>query len=183
MLSTSNEEMTEAQVAKRQRPPRSKEVRAVGEVLRTYAENGSFRSFSEGKLRVGKMPYRMVWHYNREYQLLLEIEASSLSFPGLLPGVRAGSAVHKDLRQFLKLFTSDEMPEHRRVDPNKGEILLIAKRGALTLGISIKNGEYEYCTRRLIHIVQEVFMVFLNDGPYYEYRIEQLGLDPDVAWA
>jgi hypothetical protein len=91
--------------------------------------------------------------------------------------------MHKELRQFLKLFTSEEMPEHRRVDPGKGELLLIAKRGALTLGISIKNGEYEYCTRRLIHIVQEVFMVFLNDGPYYEYRIEHLGLDPDVAWA
>jgi hypothetical protein len=25
-------------------------------------------------------------------------------------------------------------------------------------------------------------MVFLWDGPYYEYRVESLGLDPDAAW-
>ena len=34
-------------------------------------------------------------------------------------------------------------------------------------------------TRKIIQIVHEIFMVFLVDGPYYEYMVEQLGLDPD----
>src|SRR5262249_53750778 len=116
--------------------------------------------------------------------LLLELESSSLMFPALLPAVPTGSPMHKSLKSYLRSFsTDDDLPEHRRVDPRRGELLLFAKRGALALGISVKRGEYDYCTRRLIHIVQEVFMEFLNDGPYYEYRVEHLGLDPDVAWA
>jgi len=25
--------------------------------------------------------------------------------------------------------------------------------------------------------------VFLPDGPYHEYRVEQLGVDPEAVWA
>jgi hypothetical protein len=49
------------------------------------------------------------------------------------------------------------------------------------VGLSVRNGEFEYCTRRLVHLAQEVFMVFLPDGPYDAYRIDKLGLDPNVA--
>ena len=32
--------------------------------------------------------------------------------------------------------------------------------------------------RRLVHIAHEIYMVFLPDGPYQDYRVEKLGLDP-----
>jgi hypothetical protein len=31
----------------------------------------------------------------------------------------------------------------------------------------------------MIQVVHEIFLVFLVDGPYFEYLVEKLGLDPD----
>jgi hypothetical protein len=55
-------------------------------------------------------------------------------------------------------------------------------RQGLTLAVRVKDDEFVYCARKLVHIAQEVFMVFLREGPYYEYRVEKLGLDPDAAF-
>jgi hypothetical protein len=35
--------------------------------------------------------------------------------------------------------------------------------------------EFEYATRKLIHATNEIFMMFLRDGPYSEYIHEVLG--------
>ena len=45
--------------------------------------------------------------------------------------------------------------------------------------MTVKGGEYEYATRKLIHLVHEIFLGFLIDAGYYEYMVEHLGLDPD----
>ena len=49
----------------------------------------------------------------------------------------------------------------------------------VSIGISIRDQDFEYATRKLIHTVHEIFLVFLREGPYYEYMVEHLGLDPD----
>jgi hypothetical protein len=41
------------------------------------------------------------------------------------------------------------------------------------------DADFDYATRKMIHTVHEIFMVFLVDGSYFEYMVEQLGLDPD----
>jgi hypothetical protein len=161
----------------------SHHVRGVTEALQTYAQRGAFRSFSEGNLRLGKVTYRMQWHYNRTYRLILDLEAQSLLIPEMLPGVPPKSPMTRELRAFLKPFGTDQVPEHRRLDPAKGELRLSQYRRALSLRVDVRQQEYVYCARKLVHVAHEVFMVFLREGPYYEYRVEQLGLDPDVAWA
>lgn len=40
-------------------------------------------------------------------------------------------------------------------------------------------GDWDYVTRKLIHLVHEIFLGFLVDGGYYEYMVAHLGLDPD----
>jgi hypothetical protein len=37
----------------------------------------------------------------------------------------------------------------------------------------------EYGARKLIHLAQEIFLVFLQDGRYYDYMVENFDLDPD----
>lgn len=71
------------------------------------------------------------------------------------------------------------VPDHRLVDPDKGRVTLSVRDGTATL--AIRANHHDYCTRRLVHIVHEVFMVFLWDGPYYDYRCEHLGLNPDTG--
>jgi hypothetical protein len=106
-----------------------------------------------------------------------------VSFPALLPGVTSSPSMATELRAFLRRFETEEVPAHRRIDPRKARLRVAVRRGQLSLGLDVKHGEYDYCTRRLVHLVQEIFMVFLPDGPYHDYRIETLGLDPERVWA
>jgi hypothetical protein len=87
-----------------------------------------------------------------------------------------------ELRRFTSQFTSADLPPHRRVDPAKGRLRLTPRSAGVSLSLTVVRGEWEYCARRLVHIAHEIYMVFLPDGPYQQYRVEKLGLDPDVVW-
>jgi hypothetical protein len=154
-------------------------VALVTGILEGYAEKAVFRGFSAHPLRGGKATYRMVWHQDRPFELLLDVPGKTLRFPAVLPGVHARSPMYRELQAFLKVRQTDEMPEHRRVDPAKAGITLSSQRGVVSLKLTVKNGDFDYATRKIIHLVHEIFMVFLVDGPYFEYMVEQLGLDPD----
>jgi hypothetical protein len=153
-------------------------VDIVSAVLEGYAEKALFRSFSADKGR-GKATYRMVWHYDRPFELLLDVPNKTLRFPAVLPGVPARSEMYRALRAFLKDRQSPELPEHRRVDPAKARLALANQKGAVSLTLALKDSDFEYAARKIIQIVHEIFLTFLVDGPYFEYTIEQLGLDPD----
>jgi len=159
---------------KRQTP-----VDIVTAILESYAEKAVFRGFSAHPKRGGKATYRMVWHYDRSFELALDVPGKILQFEEVLPGVPARSAMYRELREFVKSRQSPETPEHRRVNPAKARLTTANLRGAVSLKLTTKDGDFEYAARKIIHIVHEIFMVFLVDGPYYEYMVEQLGLDPD----
>lgn len=154
-------------------------VSVVSSVLEGYAEKAVFRGFSAHPKRSGKAEYTMVWHYDQQFELLLDAPAKTLQFPAVLSGVPVRSAMYRELRAFLKSRTTDEMPEHRRVNPAKARLTSANTRGTISLTLTIKDGDFEYATRKLIQIVHEIFLVFLVDGPYFEYLVEHLGLDPD----
>jgi hypothetical protein len=159
---------------KRQTP-----VDIVTAILEGYAEKAVFRGFSAHPQRGGKATYRMVWHYDRPFEMALDVPAKTLQFSAVLPGVPVRSAMYRELRAFLKSRQAPETLEHRRVNPAKARVTLSNQRGAVSLKITVKDGDFDYATRKIIHTVHEIFMVFLVDGPYYEYMVEQLGLDPD----
>ena len=121
----------------------------------------------------------MVWHFDRPFELLLDVPAKTLRFPDVLPGVPARSVMYRALRAFLKERHSTDVPEHRRVNPVKARVTLNNKVGVVALTLRTKDGDFDYATRKIIQIVHEIFMVFLVDGSYYEYMVDQLGLDPD----
>jgi hypothetical protein len=154
-------------------------VALVTGILEGYAEKAVFRGFSAHPLRGGKAMYRMVWHHDRPFELLLDVPGKTLRFPAMLPGVPARSPMYRELQAFLKVRQTTEMPEHRRVNPAKASMTLSNARGVVSLKLVVKDGDFEYATRKIIHIVHEIFMIFLVDGPYFEYMVEQLQLDMD----
>jgi hypothetical protein len=154
-------------------------IARVTAILEGYAEKAVFRGFSAHPQGAGKATYRMVWHHDRPFELLLDVPKKTVRFPAVLPGVPARSAMYRELQAFLKVRQTDEMLEHRRVNPAKARITLSNQRGAVSLKLTVKDGDFDYTTRKTIHIVHEIFMIFLVDGPYFEYMVEQLGLDPD----
>lgn len=154
-------------------------VALVTKILEGYAEKAVFRGFSAHPGAEGQAAYRMVWHQDRRFELLLDMGQKTLVFPDVLPGVPARSAMYRELQAFLKERQSGVMPEHRRVDPAKARLKPTNQRGAVSITLTVKDGDFDYATRKIVHIVHEIFLIFLVDGPYFEYMVEKLGLDPD----
>jgi hypothetical protein len=154
-------------------------VERVSRILEAYAEKAVFRGFSAHPGRGGKAAFKMVWHYDRAFELKLDASKKTLEFPAVLPGVPARSEMYRALRDFLKLRQTDEVPEHRRVDPKRARLTSANKRGEVSLTLASKDLDFDYATRKIIQMVHEVFLIFLVDGPYFDYMVEKLGLDPD----
>jgi hypothetical protein len=121
----------------------------------------------------------MLWHRDRFFGLILDPAHASLRFPVVLPEVPAKSSMDREYKEFVKSRCDASLPEHRRIDPKKAVVQPSNRGGNIGLTVTVKRGDYEYATRKLIHLVHETFMVFLYDGRYYDYLIETFDLDPD----
>lgn len=162
---------------------RSEDLGGVAGLVKGYAERGVFRSVSQTEQRGGKTTFKVLWHHGRVFRLVVDPAAHTVSFPALLPGVPSRSPMLKELKAYLHQFETKGVPEHRRIDPKKAKLRVALRGGNVALALIVKRREYEYCTRRLVNLAHEVFMIFLPDGPYCEYRVETLGVDPKLVWS
>jgi len=120
----------------------------------------------------------MVWHRDRVFDFIFDANRGTMRFPLVLPDVPADSKMYSDLKAFIKLRQSGELPDHRRIDARKVQVGSYVRSGNVSLILTVRNGDYRYGARKLINLVHEIFLVFLADG-YYDYMIEAFDLDPD----
>ena len=66
-------------------------------------------------------------------------------------------------------------PDHRRIDRRRARLLCSNRRDNVVVTMTVLENEFEYATRKLIHATNEIFMIFLRDGPYAEYIHEVFG--------
>lgn len=158
----------------RKRALRSKEARAVSEVLASYTRRGEFKSLSEGAMRVGRLGYRILWHHERVYRFVFDLEASELCFPELISPVNARSPVVRELNALLRRCSMHDT-EQRRIDPRKGQARLFVRRAALSLCMTVKDGHYEYCTQRLVQLAHEMLTTFADDRPARDSLVQRVG--------
>jgi hypothetical protein len=151
----------------------------VAETLAGYAKRGVFRGFSEGLDTRGKATFRVVWHRDRVFDLIFDANKNELRFLEVLTGVPAGSTMYRELKQFINARSSDELPEHRRIDGAKAHVRVSNRGGIVAVALAASGGDYEYGVRKLVHLVHEIFMVFLIEGRYLDYMVEAFDLDPD----
>ena len=151
----------------------------VTATLESYAKRGVFRGFSEAARNKTTVEYRLRWHHDQVFELIFDTTKNTLRFPRLLPNVASGSEIQKELQRFVESRHSDEVVEHRRIDRSKAQARVQNRKGNVTLSVTIKDGDDEYATRKLIHLAHEIFLVFLMDGRYYDYLVENFDLDPD----
>ena len=154
-------------------------IQLVAETLENYAQRGVFRGFSRGPVRNGKASFKMLWHRDQTFELIFDAPKNTLRFPLVLPNVPAGSAMYQELKQFIAAQHADELPEHRRIDRQHAHILPSNRGGKVALTAHLVNGDCGYGTRKLIHLVHEIFLDFLFDGKYFDYLVETFELDPD----
>jgi len=157
------------------------DIDIVDGILRTYAEKAVFKGYARLEHNASMARYRVRWTYERVIEVTLDRKRQVISFPDLLPSVDIEPALERNLRAFLRAFA--DMPEHRRVDETRAKLTLRKKDNALTLSIRSLDGDLDYACRKLVHIASEVLLIFLGPRMYDTYKMEGLGVDPEVLWA
>jgi hypothetical protein len=150
----------------------------VAGILETYANRGTFKGFSRGPVRAGVASFKILWHRDQFFNLILDTHKKTLRFPLVLPEVPAGSSKYREFKEFVESRSYQNLPDHRRIDPNKATVRPSNRSGNVALTLTVKNGDYDYATRKLIHLVHEVYLVFLQEG-HYDYMVKAFNLDPD----
>jgi hypothetical protein len=151
----------------------------VAAILETYADRGVFRGFSKAAAGAGKAAFKMLWHRDRLFELILDVPKKTLRLPLVLPEVPASSSMYREFQEWVESLHSEDLLEHRRIDRKKAHLRCGNRGGNVSLALTVIDGDYEYGTRKLIHAVHETYLTFLADGRYYEYLVETFDLDPD----
>ena len=87
--------------------------------------------------------------------------------------------MYRQLKEFVASRQSENLPEHRRIIKQKARVRCTNRGGNVSLALVVEDGDYEYGARKLIHLVHEIFLGFLIDGPYSEYMVEAFDLNAD----
>jgi hypothetical protein len=151
----------------------------VARRLRHYAERGVFRGFGPATGN-GKSTYRILWHRGRSFELTLDAKRKSLRFACVLPAVPPDSDMYHAFKAFVRARRSDDIPAHRHIDPARAEMRTYNRTGDIALTLRVKDGDFDYGTQKLVHLVHEIYLDFLCDGRYRDYMVAHLGLDPDL---
>jgi hypothetical protein len=155
------------------------QIERVAAVLAAYAERRVFQGFSRGPISGGKASFRIAWHRGRVFELAFDSRARTLRLPELLTNVPADSSMYEELKDFIRSRQSDKLPDHRRLDSRKIQVRTYNRGGDILLVVKSQDGDAEYAVRKLVHLINEIYLTFLADGKYFDYLVETFNLDPD----
>lgn len=149
--------------------------------LNAVSDRGVFEGFSEGASTPERLRFALVWHHNKRFELLVDLTHRAVLMPMVLPNVPSRSVLDRNFRAFVKTCSSEEKPQHRRIDAAKVAVNCVNRRGALGVRFSLLDDDIDYALQRLLHLVQETYVLFLRDGLYLDYWIEQFGPPPEFS--
>ncbi len=154
----------------------------VGELLRSYAERGVFRAFGDDPAPGGSAAFRLRWHRGQPMRWVWNARRQTLRVEPVLRGVPPRSAMDRQLRAWLRARQDPALPDHRRCDPDRLALTLRNRAGEMTLTGRVLDGDPDYGVRTLVRLVNEVYLDFIADGPWFDWQVEVLGVDPDHPW-
>jgi len=155
-----------------------KTIELVAAILENYANRGTFKGFSRGPIRTGMARFKILSHQDRFFNLILDMRKKTLRFSVVLPEVPANSSMYREFKKFVESRHSETLPDHRRIDAKKATVRPSNRSGNVALTPTVKNRDYDYATRKLIHLVHEIYPVFLREA-HYDYMIKTFNLDPE----
>jgi hypothetical protein len=158
-------------------------LRRVTTTLEELRWQRAFQHLAVGKARDARIPYRMLWHYDRVYRFVLDLEAGAVIFPSILPATLPPQLL-RELKWFLRTSFGLGQSSGAQLDRQRGELRVFVQHGALTLSITVTNDAYEYCTQFLVRLAEEVLVTFLKQPTYLNYRtsfLTQTSIDTAAA--
>lgn len=152
-------------------------LEVVRRTLRSYADRGVFRSYSEAPTRRGRSGFRLGWLTDEPFDVIFDRSRAALIFKDILPEVPPGSKMDADLRAFLRERQQPELPGHRRVDPDRLRVTCYNRGGSISIRVALLSSrptpeELEYGVRKAVNLVNEIFQGFLYRSPHSEYAAE-----------
>jgi len=149
--------------------------------MEDYARRGVFRGFHAPPARNGVAAFRMIWHRDRVFDLIVDTKRKTLRIPVVLPAVPSRSPLYKDFKEFVKSHHAASLPDHRRIERTKARVRCANRRSSVCLTMTVRDDDYQYALQRLIHLVHETFLLFLTSGPYRDYLVDQLGASAEIG--
>jgi hypothetical protein len=151
----------------------------VGDLLEEYASRGVFSGFSRHEGRGGNAEFRLRWHRRQLFQWVWSESKQTLRISCVLPAVPARSRMYRDLKTWLKSRQDESLPDHRRCDDGKVALRTYNRGGDVALTLRVLDGDVEYAVRKLVSLVNELYLDFLSSGLYFDWLVETFELDPD----
>lgn len=145
-----------------ERQGRERAAWEVLQVLQEQVRRERFQALVAGRLRVGRITHRVLWHHDRWYRFVLDLEAAAVLFPALLPATLPPLML-KALRQSLL---------QRGVvgqTGGSGELGVFFRHGTLTLSMGVLQQDYQQCTSALVAVADEVLGPFLAQPQWRDY--------------
>lgn len=148
--------------------------------LREYADRGVFRGFSHDADSVGRDELRFRWLAGSTFRVRVDPESRRLTFLELLPNVPHRSAMDRAFREFVRGRSSENLPEHRRIDSRRVAVSCTNRGGRVSVALALRRRgakereDWAYAARKGVSLVNEIFQGFLR-GPYYEYMVQNFG--------
>ena len=149
--------------------------------MEDYAKRGVFRGLASKPSHNGVAAFRMIWHRDRVFELIVDTKKKIIRIPVVLPAVPARSPLYKDFKAFIASHQSTTLPAHRRIEKSKARVRCANLRGSVSITMTVRDEDYAYALQRLIHLVHETFLIFLPGGPYRDYMVEQLGAPAEIG--
>jgi hypothetical protein len=149
--------------------------------MEEYAERAVFRGFHAQPVRNGVASFRMVWHRDRIFDLVVDTRRKTIFVPVVLPEVPVRSALWRDFKAFVRSHHDSSLPNHRRVEKSKARLRCANVRKNVSLTVAVQDGDYGYALQRLIHLVHETYLIFLTGGAYQDYLVGVLGAQADIG--
>lgn len=151
----------------------------VGDILESFVAKGVFRGFSRQQGAGADALYRIVWHRDQLFEWVWNERRQSLRISCVIPAVPADSAMYSALKAWLRARQDSALPSHRRCDSGKLALKTYNRGGDVALTARVLDGDVEYGARKLVAVVNELYLDFLSSGLYYEWLLETFQLDPD----
>jgi hypothetical protein len=152
---------------------------SVGALIEAYVGRGVFGAAALPAGKAGRESYRIVWFRNQCMILDVDTRRARASMNGVLPSIEPRSKLDRALRAWLRSRQAPDLPAHRRLDPAQFQAGLRNAGGAVQLNVVSKSNDPTQAARRLLTLVNEIYLDFLATPERYDWVNEAFDLDPD----
>jgi hypothetical protein len=136
-----------------------------------------FRGFRATPGPRGRVEYQFTWLFRRPMRAVFDPRRAVLTFAALFPGAGASRKMSDNLRSLVGARAEKDQPAHKRIDARRARISSAIRKGDLSLAIQIRGANHDYAVRRLLNLINELFLSLHDEYP--DYLIERFGLSTE----